>query len=102
MERYGGASAGSMRGPGPRPRRGGLGLHGAFRLDCINRPQATHRYDRKGGHKPPHPDNPDRLGSAPYYMQHIVLAGVMADAAMVNAAIEADIYQRDAGRRGGG
>eukprot|EP00966_Prymnesium_polylepis_P138507 3200321-Prymnesium_polylepis.2 len=24
------ASAGSMRGPGPRPRRGGLGLHGAF------------------------------------------------------------------------
>jgi hypothetical protein len=35
-------------------------------------------------------------------MQHIVLAGVMADAAMVNAAIEADIYQRDAGRRGGG
>ena len=37
-----------------------------------------------------------------YCMQHIVLAGVMADAAMVDAAIEADIYQRDAGRRGGG
>ena len=39
---------------------------------------------------------------ATYYMQHIGLAGVMADAAMVDAAIEADIYQRDAGRRGGG
>jgi len=22
------------------------------RLDCINRPKATHRYDRKGGHEP--------------------------------------------------
>ena len=32
-----------------------------------------------------------------YYMQHIVLAGVMADAAMVDAAIEADVYRRDLG-----
>jgi len=36
------------------------------------------------------------------YMQHIVLAGVMADAAgstgwMVDAAIEADVYRRDQG-----
>ena len=30
-------------------------------------------------------------------MQHIVLAGVMADAAMVDAAIEADVYRRDLG-----
>jgi hypothetical protein len=33
-------------------------------------------------------------------MQHIVLAGVMADAAMVDAAIEADVY-RPAGSGGG-
>ena len=25
------------------------------RLDCIDRPQATHRYDRRGGHEPTHP-----------------------------------------------
>ena len=31
------------------------------------------------------------------YMQHIVLAGVMADAVMVDAAIEADVYRRDMG-----
>ena len=37
-----------------------------------------------------------------YYMQHIVLAGVMADAAMVDAAIEADVYRRDLGAVRGG
>eukprot|EP00966_Prymnesium_polylepis_P243347 5627473-Prymnesium_polylepis.1 len=25
------------------------------RLDCINRPRATHRSDRRGGHEPTHP-----------------------------------------------
>ena len=35
-----------------------------------------------------------------YYMQHIVLAGVMADAAMVDAAIEADVYRRDLHAKG--
>ena len=29
-----------------------------------------------------------------YYMQHIVMAGVMADAAMVDGAIERDVYCR--------
>ena len=37
-----------------------------------------------------------------YYMQHIILAGVMADAAMVDGVIEADVYRRvPAGSRGG-
>ena len=29
-----------------------------------------------------------------YYMQHLVMAGVMADAAMVDGAIERDVYCR--------
>ena len=49
---------------------------------------------RVGGHSP---RDPSRFAQVTYYMQHIVLAGVMADAAMVDAAIEAGIYQRDAG-----
>ena len=31
-----------------------------------------------------------------YFVQHVVLAGVIADAAMVDAAIELDVYAREA------
>ena len=37
-----------------------------------------------------------RLASPTLFVQHVVLAGVMADAAMVDAAIELDVYAREA------
>ena len=32
-----------------------------------------------------------------YYMQRVVFAGVMGDAAMVDAALDTDVWDRDAG-----